>query len=41
MCWSGSVLAAGKTAAATLLEKTTGMSSEMMAISLAYNQQDI
>ncbi len=41
MYWSRSVLAGAKQAAATVLEKTTGMSSVMMAISLAYTNQNV
>jgi hypothetical protein len=36
--WSGSELAGGKQAGATLLESTTGESKIMMAISLAYSK---
>jgi hypothetical protein len=33
--WSASVLAAGKQAVATVLDKTTGVSNVLMAMSLA------
>jgi hypothetical protein len=41
MNWSASVLAGGRQTVETVLERTTGISSETMAISLAYTNQNV